>query len=40
MQPTISNRTDYSSLAIRLLLLVLAALGVIGIFLMTPAEAA
>jgi hypothetical protein len=40
MQPTMSSRTDVSSLAIRLLLLVLTALGVIGIFLLAPAEAA
>lgn len=40
MQSTMSSRTDYSSLAIRLLLLVLTALGVIGIFLVAPAEAA
>lgn len=40
MQPTMSSQTDYSSLAIRLLLLVLTALGVIGIFLVAPAEAA
>ncbi|HEX6074568.1 MAG TPA: hypothetical protein VFZ32_04800 [Micromonosporaceae bacterium] len=40
MQPTMPSKTDYSSLAIRLLLLVLAALGVIGIFLVAPAEAA
>lgn len=39
VQPTMSSRTDYSSLAIRLLLLVLTALGVIGIFLVAPAEA-
>jgi hypothetical protein len=40
MQPTMSSRTDFSGLAIRLVLLVLAALGVIGIFLVAPAEAA
>lgn len=40
MQPTVSRRTDYSGLIIRLLLLLLAAIGVIGIFLVAPAEAA
>ena len=40
MQPTVSRRTDYSGLIIRLLLLLLAAIGVIGIFLVAPPEAA
>ncbi|MGH3714787.1 MAG: hypothetical protein ACRDT4_15190 [Micromonosporaceae bacterium] len=40
MQPTITTRTDVSGLLIRLLLLLLTALGVIGIFLVAPAEAA
>lgn len=40
MQPTMTTRSDVSGLVIRLLLLLLAALGVIGIFLVAPAEAA
>ncbi|MGH3738429.1 MAG: hypothetical protein ACRDT6_22900 [Micromonosporaceae bacterium] len=40
MQPTITTRSDVSGLLIRLLLLLLTALGVLGIFFLAPAEAA
>lgn len=40
MQPTLSSRTDVSGLVIRILLLVLTALGVIGLLFVAPAEAA
>lgn len=40
MQPTMSSRTDISGLLIRILVLVLTALGVIGLLLVAPAEAA
>lgn len=40
MQPTTSQKSDMSGLLIRLLLLVLVAMGVIGILLVAPAEAA
>ncbi|MGH3649038.1 MAG: hypothetical protein ACRDTM_17905 [Micromonosporaceae bacterium] len=39
MQPTMT-RTDVSGFLIRLLLLLLTALGVLGIFFLAPAEAA